>query len=79
SRSVEEEIAVARDHLDMVQRAGAKVFIAAETSNAIHGANGTPLAESPVLNADEMKRFGENMERFAAYLASEGLPLVYHH
>ncbi len=79
TRSVDAEIAAARPHLDMVQRAGAKIFIAAETSNAIHGANGTPLAESPVLNAEEMKRFGENMERFAAYLASEGLPLVYHH
>lgn len=79
SRSVEEEIAAARAHLDMVQRAGAKVFIAAETSNAIHGANATPLAESPVLNDEDMKRFGENMEQFAAFTASEGLPLVYHH
>ncbi len=79
TRSVEAEIAAARAHLDMVQRAGAKIFIAAETSNAIHGANATPLAESPVLNGDDMKRFGENMERFATYLASEGLPLVYHH
>lgn len=79
SRSVEEEIAAARAHLDMVQRAGAKVFIAAETSNAIHGANATPLAESPVLDEDDMKRFGENMEQFAAFTASEGLPLVYHH
>lgn len=79
SRSVEEEIAAARAHLDMVQRAGAKIFIAAETSNAIHGTNGTPLAESPVLKDEEMKRFGENMEQFAAFTASEGLPLVYHH
>lgn len=79
TRSVEEEIAAARAHLDMVQRAGAKIFIAAETSNAIHGANATPLAESPVLNDEEMKRFGENMEQFAAFTASEGLPLVYHH
>lgn len=79
TRSVEEEIAAARDHLDMVQRAGAKVFIAAETSNAIHGANAKPLAESPVLDEDDMKRFGENMEQFAAFTASEGLPLVYHH
>jgi inosose dehydratase len=79
TRSVDGEIAAARAHLDMVQRAGAKIFIAAETSNAIHGANATPLAESPVLNDEEMKRFGENMERFATYLASEGLPLIYHH
>jgi inosose dehydratase len=79
ARSVEAEIEAARAHLEMVQRAGAKIFIAAETSNAIHGADATSLADSPALNADEMKRFGEKMERFAAFTASEGLPLVYHH
>lgn len=79
TRSVDEEIAAARAHLDMVQRAGAEIFIAAETSNAIHGADATPLADSPALNEDGMKRFGEKMEQFAVFTASEGLPLVYHH
>lgn len=79
TRSVEAEKAAARAHLDMVQRGGGTVFIIAETSNAIHGQDGTPLAETPVLTSDEMKRFGGAVEEFAAWISAEGLPLVYHH
>jgi inosose dehydratase len=78
-RSVEEERRAARAHIDMTLVAGGSVLIAAETSNAIHGADATPLSASPSVTADGMKRFGEAMERFAAFVAGEGLPLVYHH
>ncbi len=79
TRSVEAEKAACRVHLDMVRQGGGTVFIIAETSNAIHGADGTPLAETPVLTPDEMKRFGAAVEEFAGFIAAEGLPLVYHH
>lgn len=78
-RSADEERRAAAAHLEMVRRAGGTVFIVAETSNCIHGRDGVPLAESPVLSPDEMKRFGGRMETFAEYIAAEGLPLVYHH
>jgi inosose dehydratase len=78
-RSVEEEIAAARAHLDMVQGAGGTVFIVAETSNCIHGQDATPLADSPVLTPDEMKRFGAALEAFSEFITTQGLPLVYHH
>ena len=78
-RSVEEEKRAARAHLDMTLEAGGSVFIAAETSNGIHGQDATPLAGSPAITSDEMKRFGAAMEAFAAFVAAEGLPLVYHH
>lgn len=78
TRSVEAELDAARRHVAMTLEAGGTVFIAAETSNAIHGAD-IPLAERPVLTAERMARFGEDMERFAERIAAEGLPLVYHH
>lgn len=78
-RSADEELRAALAHLEMVRRAGGLVFIIAETSNCIHGQDATPLAESPVLTPEEMKRFGGAVETFAEYITAEGLPLVYHH
>jgi inosose dehydratase len=78
-RTLEEEKRAARAHIDMTLAAGGSVLIAAETSNAIHGAEGVPLAESPVVSADAMQRFGAAMEAFASFVTGEGLPLVYHH
>jgi inosose dehydratase len=79
TRSVAEEKVAARAHLDMVQGAGGTVFIVAETSNAIHGLDAVPLAESPTLTPEAMKRFGAAVEEFAEWIRGEGLPLVYHH
>jgi inosose dehydratase len=78
-RSVAEEKRAAQAHLDMVRDAGGTVFIVAETSNCIHGNDAIPLADTPVISPDEMKRFGAAMESFAEWIAAEGLPLVYHH
>jgi inosose dehydratase len=57
---------------------GAPVFIAAETSNAIHGDRATPLAETPRLAAADWPRFGERLDALAAYVEAEGLRFAYH-
>ncbi len=79
TRSPEAEIEALQDHLAMVKGAGASIFIVAETSNCIHGQNGTPLDQSPVLSPQAMARFGADIETVAAYIADQGLTLVYHH
>src|SRR5665213_3956927 len=38
------EIAAAQAHLALLKAMGSSVFVHAETSNAIHGARGTPLS-----------------------------------
>ena len=78
-RSVEDEIAACQHHLAKLKHNCCKVMIVCETSNAIHGDAAKPVNDRPVLSADEMVAFGAKLEAFAAYLAGEGVTLVYHH
>ena len=79
TRSVEDEIKNCQHHLAKLKHNGCKVMIVCETSNAIHGDANKPVNDRPRLTAAEMVAFGKNLEAFAAYLANEGMTLVYHH
>ncbi len=76
--TVQDEIAAVQAHLAKLKHNGCTVCIVCETSNAIHGAD-LPLAARPRLSGAEMTAFGAKVEAFAAYLAGEGITLVYHH
>ncbi|WP_395539875.1 myo-inosose-2 dehydratase [Neotabrizicola sp. sgz301269] len=79
TRSVEDEIAACQKHLAKLKHNGCKVMIVCETSNAIHGDAKKPVNDRPRLTAAEMVEFGRKLEGFAAYLATQGVTLVYHH
>jgi inosose dehydratase len=79
TRSVEDEIAACQHHLAKLKHNGCKVMITCETSNAIHGDAKRPVNDRPRLSAAEMVEFGRKLEGFAAYLATQGITLVYHH
>ncbi|WP_108260002.1 myo-inosose-2 dehydratase [Mangrovicoccus ximenensis] len=79
TRSLEDEIAAVQPHLAKLKHNGCAVCIVCETSNAIHGDPEKPVNGKPVLSAGEMADFGAKIEAFAAYLASEGITLAYHH
>ncbi|PTE14791.1 myo-inosose-2 dehydratase [Pseudogemmobacter blasticus] len=78
-RSVEDEIAACQHHLAKLRHNGCKVMIVCETSNAIHGDAGCAVNDRPRLTAAEMTAFGAKLEAFAAWLAAQGVTLVYHH
>jgi inosose dehydratase len=78
-QSVEAEIAAVQPHLAKLQHNGCKVCIVCETSNAIHGDPTRPVNDRPRLTPAEMAAFGQRLEAFAAYLAAQGITLVYHH
>lgn len=78
-QSVEAEIAAVQGHLAKLKHNGCKVCIVCETSNAIHGDVAKPVNDRPVLTSEEMVAFGAKLEAFAAYLAGQGVTLVYHH
>lgn len=78
-QSVEDEIAAVQGHLAKLKHNGCKVCIVCETSNAIHGDAGKPVNDRPRLSDAEMRAFGAKLEAFAAYLAGQGVTLVYHH
>jgi inosose dehydratase len=79
AHSVEDEKKAIQPHLDLLKAMGCKVCIVCETSNAIHGADDTPLNQSPVLPLDQWPKFGADIEAIAEYVAAQGLELVYHH
>lgn len=79
THSVEDEKKAIQPHLDLLKAHGCKVCIVCETSNAIHGDDSKPLAEKPVLPADQWAKFGADIEAIAEYCAAQGIDLVYHH
>ena len=73
------EIAALQPHLRLLEAMGSKVFVFAETSNAIHGARGTPMSTPPRLGPGDWARFGERMTAVAGHVAARGLKFAYHH
>jgi len=78
AQGADAEIAALQPHLALLRAMGSRVFIAAETSNAIHSDRGRPLAETPRLAAADWPRFGERLAAVAAHVAGEGLRFAYH-
>lgn len=76
---IETEKAAMQPFLDILKGMGCKVIIVCETSNAIHGADDTPVNKRPVLAADAWVEFGRGIEALAEYSAAQGITLVYHH
>ena len=77
--SEQEEIARLQPHLNLLKAMGSRVFICAETSNAIHGDRSRPLSSTPRLQASEWTRFGARLTELADYIAAQGLRFAYHH
>jgi len=78
-RDAEAEIDALRGHLELLRAMGSKVFIIAETSNAIHGDRSRPLRQSPILCDEEWKIFGDRLTTVADFIEDQGLRLAYHH
>ena len=78
-RDADEEFDAARSHRELLKAMGTSVFIAAETSNAIHGMQNVPLSKRPHLQGADWQKFGARMTRLADLLKQEGLQLAYHH
>ena len=79
AHSVEEEKKSIQPHLDLLKAMGCKVCIVCETSNAIHGDDGTPVNDRPCLDDGTWQAFGAKVEEIAQYCADQGITLVYHH
>ncbi|WP_349371703.1 myo-inosose-2 dehydratase [Salinarimonas sp.] len=79
SRGVAAEKAALDPVLDLLEAMGSRVCIVCETSNAIHGDDGKPLAGRPVLAEADWPGFADGVEALAAHCATRGIDLVYHH
>lgn len=79
TRTAEEEIAALQPHLALLKAMACRVFIVAETSNAIHGDRATPLGQRPRLAPDQWREFGQRLSAVADHVDGHGLALAYHH
>lgn len=79
TRTAEEEIAALQTHLALLKALECRVFIIAETSNAIHGDRAAPLARRPRLTPEQWRGFGQRMSEVADHVAGHGLAMAYHH
>jgi inosose dehydratase len=79
TRTAREEILALQSHLGLLKSLGCRVFIHAETSNAIHGDRACPLSATPRLDHAAWAHFGAKLTEVADYVAAAGLRLAYHH
>jgi inosose dehydratase len=79
TNTIEEEKAAMQPALDLLKAMGCQVIIVCETSNAIHGDDGTPVNDRPRLPEAEWGKFGAGVEALAEFAAAQGIALVYHH
>ena len=78
-QSAAAEIAALQPHLALLKAMGSKVFIFAETSNAIHGRRDRPLSQTPRLDHAAWPVFGARLTEVADYIQAQGLRFAYHH
>ena len=79
TRDAEAEIAALQSHLALLLAMGSRVFVIAETSNAIHGQMQTPLKARPHLDEAGWAQFGARLSAVADYVGARGLKLAYHY
>jgi inosose dehydratase len=79
TRTAREEIAAMQPHLELLKALACRVFIQAETSNAIHGDRARPLSATPRLAPAQWSSFGAKLTEVADYVAAQGLRFAYHH
>lgn len=77
--TADQEIAALQEHLALLKALDCKVFVYAETSNAIHGRRDTPLSQTPQLDAAAWEQFGKTLTAVADYIQGQGLKFAYHH
>lgn len=76
---LETEKAAMQVFIDMLKAAGADWIITCECSNTVHGNDAVPVNNRPVMSEDDWPRFTSGIEALAAFAATQGVTLVYHH
>jgi len=79
-RSVDEEIAAAGSHVQLLAKNGAKVMVYGEVADSIQGKQDMPLSRRPQFTGDAQWRdYASRLDAFARYTLSRGIKLAFHH
>ncbi len=78
-RDVEDELAAMRPHLDLLKACGCQVMVLAETSGTVQGRMDVPVADRPVMTAEEWPVFLGRLGHLGRHMADEGVRIAFHH
>lgn len=73
------EVARLRDWIAFTKAAGGDHVNACECSNTVHGSDGTPVNDRPVMTDAEWERFSRGYEELSRVAREEGVAMGYHH
>ncbi|PYE28863.1 2-keto-myo-inositol dehydratase [Rhizobium sp. PP-CC-3A-592] len=76
---VETEKAALQTFIDMTKAAGGDHINACECSNTVHGSEGTPVNDRPIMTDAEWTRFSQGYEALSRHAADQGVKMGYHH
>ena len=76
---VEAEVASLRNWIAFTKAAGGTHVNACECSNTVHGSDGTPVNDRPVMTDAEWERFSRAYEELSRVAHEEGMAMGYHH
>lgn len=79
NRTVEQEIAAMRPHLELLRACGCAVMVFAETSATVQGRRDVPVAQRPVMREDEWPVFLERIDKLGGWMAAQGVRIAFHH
>ena len=76
---LETEIAALQTFIDMTRAADGDHINACECSNTVHGSEGTPVNDRPIMTDAEWTRFSQGYEALSRHAADQGVKMGYHH
>jgi inosose dehydratase len=65
--------------IDVTKAAGGDHINACECSNTVHGDDGVPVNDRPIMTDAEWERFSTGYEELSRFAADEGVKMGYHH
>ena len=76
---IETEKAALKAFAEFLKAAGGDHINACECSNTVHGNDGVPVNDRPIMSDAQWDRFSEGYEALSAYAAELGVTMGYHH
>lgn len=76
---IDTEKAALQRFIDMTRAAGGDHINACECSNTVHGSDGTPVNDRPIMTDAEWRRFSAGYEELSRFAAGQGVKMGYHH
>jgi inosose dehydratase len=71
--------AALRRFIDMTKAAGGDHINACECSNTVHGSDGVPVNNRPIMADAQWERFSKGYEALSQFAAEQGVKMGYHH